>query len=251
MKPNQEPVSAYDEVAAMYHSMWADWYLPAALPALEQLFFSRVAGGVRVLDVCCGSGHVTKELVRRGYQVMGVDSSAGLVAIAQAALPSARFRVQDVRTLRLGGRFEAALSTFDSLNHMMTFEDLRSAFVGVHDALEPGGLFVFDMNLASAYEADLSQWHVSVSDTSVGLVRGTFDFETKRAATELIWMVRDGGRGCWQRHDSTVVERCYSEGEILAALYSAGFREAKSTQAIAAGMDPTIGYGRIFFTARP
>src|SRR5947208_12874629 len=51
------PNSAYDETAGMYHALWADWYLPAAVPALEKLFFSKVPAGPRVLDVCCGPGH--------------------------------------------------------------------------------------------------------------------------------------------------------------------------------------------------
>ncbi len=168
--------SAYDEIAGMYHALWADWYLPAALPALEKLFFSRVAPGRRVLDVCCGSGHVTQELVRRGYCVTGFDSSAELIAIARAELPGVDLQVQDARTLQIERRFDAAISTFDSLNHMMSLEDLGQVFVRVHGALEPGALFVFDMNLEQAYSADLRQWMVDVSDEAVKMMRGTYDF---------------------------------------------------------------------------
>src|ERR1700728_153608 len=84
--------SSYDDIADMYHSLWANWYLPAALPALEKLFFSQLCSGGRVLDLCCGSGHVTRELVERGYAVTGVDASAALIAIARRELPQVDFR---------------------------------------------------------------------------------------------------------------------------------------------------------------
>lgn len=233
----------------MYHAMWADWYLPAALPALEKLFFSKVARGSRVLDVCCGSGHVTQELVRRGYRVTGVDSSAELIALARNSLPGVEFEVQDARALRFKGRFDAAISTFDSLNHMMSLEDLHQVFEGVYNALEPGGLFVFDMNLAEAYTADLRQWTVNIDDKSVGLVRGTYDFDSKKAATELIWFVRDGASNCWRRHETVVQQRCYAEGEILAAAYAAGFGKIQAVKATSVGVNASLGFGRIFVSS--
>ncbi len=115
----------------MYHSLWADWYLPAARPALENLFFSRVPAGARVLDLCCGSGHVTKELIARGYRVTGVDNSTQLIALAQRELPQAQFFVQDVTCLDVEGPFDAVLSTFDSLNHIL---DLAALFAGSFNA---------------------------------------------------------------------------------------------------------------------
>src|SRR5579875_3088746 len=118
MKVSDAARSSYDEIAEMYHALWADFYLPAALPALEKLFFERVPGGARVLDVCCGSGHVTEELVRRGYRVTGIDSSSELIALARTAVPGAEFRVQDARNIQLEEPCDAALSTFDSLNHL-------------------------------------------------------------------------------------------------------------------------------------
>lgn len=242
--------SAYDEIAGMYDALWADWYLPAALPALEKLFFSQLFAGARVLDVCCGSGHVTKELVRRGYEVTGVDSSAALIAIAQKQMPGTDFRVQDVRDLQLLGGYEAVLSTFDSLNHILSAGELREVFAGVHRVLQTGGLFVFDMNLEQAYSADLRQWMVEVGDDSVGMMRGTYDFATQKAATELIWFVRNRHEQCWRQHRSVVEERCYPESEILLALDQVGFKTIEALSATEAGVTAELGFGRVFFSAR-
>jgi len=242
--------SEYDDIAGIYHVLWADWYLPAAAPALQQLLFSRLPPPARVLDVCCGSGHVTRELVRRGYQVTGIDSSAALIAVAREELPDADFRVQDARALKLEKRYQAAISTFDSLNHMLSLDDLREVFAGVRQVLEPHGFFVFDMNLEEAYTADLRQWSVTVEEQEIALVRGLYDFETRFAETEVIWFLRAEGKDCWHRHRSIVKERCYPKSEILDALSEAGFGKSDAFNAEELGVSAGLGFGRIFILAR-
>ena len=237
----------------MYHTLWADWYFPAAWPALDKLFFSQVPPGTRVLDVCCGSGHVTKELIARGYQVTGIDSSAELIAQARADLPGVDLRVQDARAIQLETRYQAALSTFDSLNHVLSLDDLRKVFNGVCRALEPGAMFVFDMNLEEAYLSDpgwRERWTVNIDDESVGLVRGTYDRFAKMARTELIWFIKNGTDDLWRQRRSVVEQRCYPQSEILLALDQAGFREIEAIRAEDAGIQSNLGIGRIFFVAR-
>lgn len=233
----------------MYHALWANWYLPAALPALEKLFFSQMCDGGRVLDLCCGSGHVTRELVSRGYHVTGVDASAALIAIARRELPQVDCYVQDARVLNLDRCFDGVLSTFDSLNHILSLDDLCRVFGRVHHALKSGGWFVFDMNLEEAYSMDLRQWTVDMAENNVGLVRGTYDFATKLARTELIWFVETSD-SLWRQHRSVVEQRCYTQREVLVSLENAGFRAIQAIPAREAGARADLGFGRIFFVAR-
>ncbi len=242
--------SSYDDVAAMYHALWANSYLPGAMPALEHLFFSRLSTGARVLDVCCGSGHVTAELVKREYSVTGVDSSKALTEIARKDLPTVDFVVQDVRQLDVEGPFDAAISTFDSLNHILSLEDLHAVFSGVYAALKPGGLFVFDMNLEEAYSLDLHQWLVNIRHNAVGLSRGMYDPVTHTAHTELIWFTQNGSQDCWQRRQSIVEERCYEKQDIVQAMQFAGFRSIDVYSAEQLAVDKEFGFGRYFFSGR-
>jgi SAM-dependent methyltransferase len=242
-------LSSYDDIAEMYDLFWADWYLPAALPAIEKLFFSRLAPNARILDVCCGSGHVTQELVKRGYQVTGVDASAGLIRIARRKMPGVDFRVQAAERLSIDEKYDAALSTFDSMNHLLSYEDVRGAFRGVYNALHPGGTFVFDMNLEEAYFLDLTQWEVTLNDDAVGLVRGRYDPATKKASTELIWFTRQGKTETWIRRASVVEQRCYPVGDIVLVLHEAGFRSIETVMASHAGMQNDLAIGRTFFVA--
>jgi SAM-dependent methyltransferase len=231
--------------------MWANWYWPAARAALEHIFFSKIPAGTSILDLCCGSGHVTRELINRGFRVVGIDSSAMLIELARRDNPRGDFRAQDARCLQLDRRFGAVLSTFDSLNHILTREDLERVFAEVFRILLPGGLFVFDMNLEEAYGMDLRQWIVDISDTEVGMIRGTFDPGTKLATTELIWFIRrDEKSDLWKRHHATVRQRCYPEAEIVNGMRAAGFGEIEIMPATRAGVNVDLGYGRIFVSAR-
>lgn len=241
-------ISAYDSIAAMYDLHWRNWYLPAALPALERLFFDRVPASAHVLDVCCGSGHVTRELVRRRYRVTGVDLSRELIEIARSNI-AAEFLVADVRDLQIPRMYDAALSTFDALNHLLSLEDLRSALRGVHAVLRPGALFVFDMNLDEAYTLDLHNWHCTLDAENAFLVRGHYYPEDRLAQTELVWFIRQDGNN-WSRRTSMVEERCYPEADILDALAEAGFQEIKATRATDVGVTPDVGFGRRYFSAR-
>lgn len=243
--------SSYDPIAEMYHKLWADWYLPAARPALERLFFSRLPQGAKVLDVCCGSGHVTRELIWRGYAVTAVDASAGLIAIARRDWPAVDWRVQDARRIDVGQfQYAAALSTFDSLNHLESIDDLESVFKSVHRALAPGGLFVFDMNREEAFLSDHRRWTAEVTTEYVSLVRGFYDEVTKIARTELVWFVPAESPETWRQHRSVVEQRSFPEEEITARLEKAGFRNIEITAASEAGMGADLGFGRMFISAR-
>lgn len=230
----------------MYDRYWDNWYLPAALPALELLLFSQLREGDSVLDVCCGSGHVTGEIVRRGYQVTGIDQSAALIGLARQRVPAADFHVQDVRAFRPAKAFGGALSTFDALNHLLTLSDLQSAFDSVFGALRSGGVFVFDMNLDTAYTLDLRHWNANVDEDSVSLTRGTFEPATQLASTELVWLVRLKS-GLWERNESIVHERCYQTSTIVQALNTAGFDRIEAAEARDCGVSTDLAFGRMFF----
>jgi hypothetical protein len=106
------------------------------------------------------------------------------------------------------------------------------------------------MNLHEAYTIDLKQWSVDIHDNSVGLVRGQYDPVERRARTELMWFSRAAGdRDCWQQRHSIVEQRCYAKEEILATLYAAGFRVVQTSMAVDLGVDPDLGFGRIFVSA--
>src|SRR5438309_1754506 len=111
--------SDYDPFAWIYTNYWGHEFHDEVMPALEKLVLKRLPRQASILDVCCGDGRVTRALMRRGYRVTGLDGSEGMLSYARKRVPKAELLLLDAREFQLPARFDAAISTFDSLNHVM------------------------------------------------------------------------------------------------------------------------------------
>ncbi len=237
----------YDDFAWFYDRYWSGRYHDAAIPILEKLLLSRLRRGACILDLCCGSGHLSRYLAERGFNVTGMDSSEELLKFARKNVPGARFLIGDAREFKMNGKFEAVLCTFDSLNHILSLDELVSVFRNVHSVLEKGGGFLFDLNMEEAYLTMWDKMSAVVEDESVCIVRGRYIPEEKLGRTEIT-----GFRllSEWKRTDSVVYQRCYSLEEITSALQQGGFPNCKSYDAEKdLRMEADIGKGRTYFLA--
>ena len=102
-----------------------------------------------LVDLACGTGNVTLQFCKLGYEVSGVDLSAAMVAVAQGKAASIEspvaFSTGDLRRLEGLGPFDAATCLYDSFNYLMTAEDVGAALQSVAGILKPDGIFVFDI----------------------------------------------------------------------------------------------------------
>ena len=238
----------YDPFARVYNLHWGS-YAGLVVPILEHLVLRHLPDHASVLDLCCGTGQLAARLAGDGYEVTGVDVSGSMIGIAKATAPGADFHVQDVRQRLPVAGFAAAFSTFDSLNHMMTLEDLTRVFRNVRDVLATNGYFAFDLNMAAAYEARWRGTFAYVEDDHVCAVRSSHDLTTRTGRMDITLFGL--ARGAWTRTDLSLAQRWYAEDEVLAALREAGFSDNRAFRAdepIAEGC-PALP-GRVFFVAR-
>jgi len=97
--------------------------------------------GERILDVGCGTGQLTAEAGLCGAEVVGIDSSAEMIASARHNFPHLHFEVADAAALPYAREFDAVLS--NATLHWV--RDQQSALASIAKALKPGGRFVFEM----------------------------------------------------------------------------------------------------------
>jgi len=135
-----------------------DWYrsgfppITAAMPWADRteaevdraIMMLRPEGGERVLDLACGIGRHSLELRRRGFEVVGVDISPELLAMAEreAAAQSLEvsFMQADLRELDLADEFDLVLSLNDgAVGYFETDEENRRTFEVIARALRAGG----------------------------------------------------------------------------------------------------------------
>ncbi len=107
-----------------------------------------------LLELACGSGRLLVPLAREGYELTGVDSSASMLKLAQAALEQAGVAArctlvqEHMSKLRLGQKFRLAFIALGSFGHVCTRQEQRQTLVAVRDHLITGGRFILDISNA-------------------------------------------------------------------------------------------------------
>ena len=111
--------------------------------------------------------------------------------------------------------------------------------------MKRGAPFAFDILLESAYQTNWADAYSLVRDDHVLVLSGSgFDFRTRLAECRItMFRLLDG---VWMRSDVLVQERCYTTGEIDAALSRAGFEGTACYDARDLGMSGQLGQGRTF-----
>ncbi len=245
--PGVNRYDAYDPFARVYDLHWG-FFATKAYPILEHLVLENLPRGCAVLDLCCGTGQLAAQLSRQGYRTTGLDGSEGMIEIARKNAPDADFVVQDARNIALPGRFSAVLSTFDSLNHVMSLDELEQVFQSVFAVLEGGGYFVFDLNMEEGFR---SRWRGSfefIEEDHVCLVRSSHDASEKTGRLDVALFEMKGSG--WVRTDFPLIQRWYEEREIRERLRRAGFEELQSFDESEPIMEGSLHEGRMFFVAR-
>jgi SAM-dependent methyltransferase len=133
---------SYDVFAPFYDAAMGD--MRDKVTFLKKLLRQYAPEARTLLDLACGTGIITKELAS-AYEVTGLDLSPEMIKVAKKKLPKAQFKVGDMAHFKLNKRSDVVLCTFDSVNHLLEWSEWSSMFQNVHDHLNKGGLFVFDI----------------------------------------------------------------------------------------------------------
>lgn len=106
-----------------------------------------------LLDLGCGTGKLTRIMEEYGYDMIGVDSSFEMLDLAREQSDSSiLYLLQDMREFELYGTVRAIYSACDCINYITEEEDLREVFSLANNYLDPGGIFVFDINSPYKYK---------------------------------------------------------------------------------------------------
>jgi trans-aconitate methyltransferase len=97
--------------------------------------------GERILDVGCGTGHLTAQIAARGAEVVGLDASVSMVAQARQNFPKLKFQLADARDFRVDTPFDAVFS--NAALHWV--REPERAIESMALALKPGGRLVIEM----------------------------------------------------------------------------------------------------------
>ncbi len=94
--------------------------------------------GERVLDLGCGTGHLTAKIAAVGATALGLDSSPAMIEQARQTYPQLHFELADARSFTVSEPCDAVFS--NAVLHWI--KEPAQVIAAVHRALRPGGRFV-------------------------------------------------------------------------------------------------------------
>ena len=236
----------YDAFAPFYDLYWGDWYLDDCRQGLAELILPRIRAGGRVLDLCCGTGQLARWLTACGFEVTGLDGSEAMLERARRNAPKAELVCKDARSFSFGRPFDAVLSTFDSVNHFASLDDVRTVFGNVFDSLEPGGLFAFDVNTQHGFLDAADESYITQDGGPVCIVRSAYDVKKGIGISKITGFTQEGE--LWRRVDFEIAEYHYRLTDLRKALREAGFVRLQTLDAVE-DIGMPRAEGRVFLLA--
>lgn len=201
------------DLAHVHDVAYGGWARGAAPFVLARLREAGIDDGL-VADLGCGSGIWAAELLDAGYEVWGADASADMLAIARERAPGAQLVRGSLHELRL-----PPCAAVTSLGECVNYggpPTLEPLFARVREALEPGGLFVFDA-AAPGREPELRRRARHEGDGWVMRLELQED-RAARTLTRRIALVRDG-----RASEEVHALRLYEREEVVDWLEASGF----------------------------
>ncbi len=217
----------YEELAEIYERAGFTRFSREMAPRVLELLRRFGVKPGRVCDLACGTGDAAVILAQQGYEVLGIDVSARMLAQARSKGGEAGVHVQwlqaDARDFVLPRPVDAVTCMYDALNYLLTEEDLASAFRCVHTCLNPGGLFIFDMNTRAklAQEWGTSERIEEVDDDLFFTWQSSYDHEVEVNTVVLTAFVRQAG-GLYRRIREVHRERGHPVARVRSLCEAAG-----------------------------
>lgn len=178
-----------------------------------------------VLELGCGTGSLTELLAEKGYDMIGVDISSDMLDIAMGKREKSGkdilYLLQDMREFELYGTVRAVVCVCDSINYLMSEEELLEVFRLVNTYLDPGGIFIFDMNTAYKYRMIGDATIAENRDQASFIWENTW-YEEEQVNEYDLTIYAEAGQGMYRRYHETHYQKAYDPQLVSELLQKAG-----------------------------
>ena len=203
----------YDKLQDIDYSSFVAYY--------EEIFSKYNLSPRLILDLACGTGSVTIPMAKKGYDMIGIDLSEEMLHIASEKARDAKtdilFLNQDMTEFELYGTVDAAICSLDGVNYLTEDGDLDKLFALIHNYLNPGGIFIFDINSEYKLKSILGNNTFVYDEEDVFCVwDNSYDEDEKICSFSLDFFIKEKD-GLYSRGEEYQEERAYSPEEICRA----------------------------------
>lgn len=218
-------MEAYTNFASLYDLFMDNVPYEAWCEYLSSLLCDYGITDGLILELGCGTGMVTRLLAKRGYDMIGLDNSAEMLSQAMEKTEAERilYLRQDMREFELYGTVRAVVSICDSINYILEYGDLVQVFSLVNNYLDPGGLFIFDLNTCYKYEQMADQVIAENRNEGSFIWENYYDEEEQLNQYELTLFIKESD-GRYSKYEECHYQRAFSLDTVKQALTEAGLQ---------------------------
>ena len=245
-------MEAYSALAPYYDAFNRDVPYDGILRFYQRLFARTGISPQMVLDLACGTGAMSIRLAAAGYEVIAADASSQMLSIASARpVPENAiapiYLCQRMERLDLYGTIDAAVCCLDGVGYVTKPETLARAFSRVRLFLNPGGVFIFDVNSAYRLRHLDEQAFTRECERAFCVYQADYSEKTKLLTYTLDLFEQEGR--LYRRSTEYHRERAYEAQELTSMLLSAGFSDVELFGDCREA-PPEPDEGRLFFLAK-
>ena len=171
-----------------------------------------------LLDLACGTGSLSEEMCRLGYDVIAVDGSEEMLNEAldkkfDSGL-NIQYLCQDMTKLDMFGTIDVTICALDSLNHLPDLDAIKQTINRVSLFCEPDGLFIFDVNTPYKHKNILGNNTFIYDMEDVYCVwQNTYTEEDNRVEMWLDFFEKQEN-GSYERYDESFSEIAFDDAVI-------------------------------------
>ena len=220
-QPYQSYARFYDASGQLRFSVLMEQYL-------RELLRNYPLAGRAMIDLGCGTGTLALLMAEQGWRVLGIDQSVAMLdearqKAARIAEPiSVRFEAGDIREWSVEQQVDVVTACYDTLNYLLTEDDLQRCFKATAEALVPNGLFCFD--LATDYFLRHYWQGVEVDEFNDWTQVQQSDYDPATSCSTLVLTgFTKHKQGQYRRFREVHVQRAYPETTIAELLTATGF----------------------------
>ena len=179
-----------------------------------------------VAELGCGTGSMTELLAEKGYDMIGIDNSEEMLEIAmEKKFESGKdilYLLQDMREFELYGTVRAVVSVCDSMNYILEEEDLLEVFRLANNYLDPGGMFIFDMNTPYKYETLIGDSTIAENREEGSFIWENYFDEESRINEDALTLFLQEEDDLYRKYEEFHYQKAYEPERVIELLQEAG-----------------------------
>ncbi|MBM7097136.1 class I SAM-dependent methyltransferase [Bacillus sp. H-16] len=213
----------YQHFAYIYDQLMSD------APYDEWMTFAkdRIPEGSAILDVACGTATFTLKMASEGYKMTGVDLSEEMLSVAKqkadAAEENITFIKQNMQKLTGFHEMDAVTVFCDGMNYLMDEEEIRSAFLSIHEVLKEDGILLFDVHSSYKMESAFDHQVYAENDDDASYIWFASPGEYENSVIHDLTFFIKKHDGSYDRVDESHTQRTFDSSVYASLLDECGF----------------------------